>query len=95
MNKRYRYLLMAFVIIVLVLIPIVMYKNVEFTGTDDKAVTAIQSIDKNYHPWFDGVKIFRSKELISTFFSLQAALGAGVLGYYIGYSRGKRTNERK
>jgi cobalt/nickel transport protein len=95
MKKPYQYLLIAFVIVSLVIIPLIIFKNTAFSGTDDKAVTAIQNIDKNYHPWFRGVKLFQSQEIISTFFALQAAIGAGILGYYAGYSRGKRANETK
>jgi cobalt/nickel transport protein len=95
MKKTYSYIFALLVIVALVAIPLVVYQNASFAGTDDNAIQAIQSIDREYHPWYQGVKLFQSPEIISTFFALQAALGAGFLGYYIGYSRGKRANEKK
>ena len=85
---------MVVVIVALVSLPLVMFQHAEFTGTDDKAVSMVQGIDKNYKPWFEGVKLFDSPEIISTFFALQASIGASVLGYYIGYSRGKQQNKK-
>lgn len=90
---RYRYWAIAFVVLALVALPLVIAPNAEFTGTDDNAVTVIQTIDNSYLPWFNGVQLFDSSEITSMFFALQAAIGAGVLGYYIGYSRGKLTNK--
>lgn len=89
-----KYGLTIIVIIVLMSLPLVVFQHAEFAGTDDKAVSMVQCIDKNYKPWFEGVKLFESPEIISTFFALQAALGAGVLGYYIGYSKGKRISDK-
>ena len=85
---------MVIVIVALVSLPLVMFQYAQFTGTDDKAVSMVQGIDKNYKPWFEGVKLFDSPEIISTFFALQAAIGASVLGYYIGFSRGKQQNKK-
>jgi len=51
-------------------------------------------MDKNYKPWFEGVKLFDSPEISSTLFALQAAIGASILGYYIGFSRGKQQNKK-
>ena len=61
---------MVIVIVARVSLPLVMFQHAEFTGTDDKAVSMVQGIDKNYKPWFEGVKLFDSPEIISTFFAL-------------------------
>lgn len=85
---------MVIVIVSLVSLPLVMFQHAGFAGTDDKAVSMVQGIDKNYKPWFEGVKLFDSPEISSTLFALQAAIGASVLGYYIGYSKGKRISNK-
>ena len=90
MKKSYAYGLIALVVFALVVIPLIVFQNAEFVGTDDQAVAAIQHIDVHYQPWFEGLQWVQSSEIISTLFALQAAIGAGVLGYYIGYSRGKQ-----
>ncbi len=94
MMKKHKNTLYFLVIIAIVTIPLFIFKNADFTGSDDKAVGMIQAIDKNYQPWFNGFTLFRSAEIISTFFAIQAAIGAGVLGYYIGYSRGEKKNNK-
>ncbi len=71
-------------------LPLFVFKNGDFGGTDDKAVETIQNIDKDYQPWFNGLKLFESEEITSTLFALQAAIGAGILGYYVGFSRGRK-----
>ncbi|HLO77193.1 MAG TPA: energy-coupling factor ABC transporter substrate-binding protein [Magnetospirillum sp.] len=59
-----------------------------YTGTDDSARQAIA--EHGYQPWFESVWSPPSKEIESLIFALQAAAGAGVLGYVLGYARGRR-----
>ena len=61
-----------------------------FTGTDAQAQGVIQTLAPDYQPWFAALFTPPSVEIESLLFALQAALGAGVLGYYAGYVRGKR-----
>ena len=88
-------LLIILAIMALIALPLVMFKNGEFKGTDDNAVVAIESIDQNYQPWFKGIKLFDSPEIVSTFFAIQAAIGAGILGYYVGFTRGRKDVKEK
>ena len=57
-----------------------------FTGADDKAKNAIAEIKPDYTPWFSPLFEPASEEIASLLFALQAALGAGVIGYYLGVS---------
>lgn len=59
-----------------------------FGGTD-AAVTSMLEED-GAEPWFDPVFELGSGELESGLFGLQAALGAGVLGYALGNLRGRK-----
>lgn len=61
-----------------------------FTGSDAQAQGVIQTLAPDYQPWFASLFKPSSVEIESLFFALQAALGAGVIGYYAGYVRGKR-----
>ncbi len=56
----------------------------DFKGSDDKGVKAISELAPGYKPWFESVWTPPSDEVQSLLFSLQAALGAGLLGYVIG-----------
>jgi len=57
-----------------------------FTGSDDQASAAISSLDPAYKRW--ALPLFEpaSGEIESLLFALQAALGAGVIGYWLGVS---------
>lgn len=83
-------LVLIAVVIGLAVVPLFMAKNAEFGGSDDKAEKAITEMNANYKPWFSPVWEPPSGEIETLLFSLQAALGAGFIGYYIGYMRGRR-----
>ena len=65
-----------------------------FQGTDDKIKGAVSQINKNYKPWFKGIWKPPSSEVESFLFSLQAAAGAGFIGYYIGCYKGKKKDAK-
>ena len=60
-----------------------------FKGSDDQGTSAIAALAPAYRPWFQPLWTPPSPEVESLLFSLQAALGAGLIGYYIGYRRGR------
>jgi len=55
-----------------------------FGGADERAQHAIGSIAPGYQPWFEPVLEPASGEIASLLFALQAALGAGVIGFWLG-----------
>jgi len=55
-----------------------------FKGSDDIGTDAINEAVPGYKPWFQPLWKPPSDEVESLLFSLQAALGAGFLGYVIG-----------
>lgn len=57
-----------------------------FGGSDDRAQQAIGTIAPGYRPWFTPVFVPASEEIASLLFALQAAIGAGVIGYWLGMS---------
>lgn len=57
-----------------------------FGGSDDRAQQAIGAIAPHYAPWFAPVFVPASGEIASLLFALQAAIGAGVIGYWLGLS---------
>ena len=44
----------------------------------------VGEIDPSYTPWFEPLIEPASGEIASLLFALQAAIGAGVIGYYLG-----------
>ncbi len=57
-----------------------------FTGTDNKAQAAIGEIAPAYQRWFEPLLEPAGAQIESLLFALQAAIGAGILGYWLGAS---------
>jgi cobalt/nickel transport protein len=55
-----------------------------YAGTDGAAVSAVEQVDPGYRPWFSPPFASSSTEVQSGLFALQAALGAGALGFVLG-----------
>ena len=87
MKSQY-YLLLAIVVIFLFATPLILFPSAQFAGTDSSAEQSIS--DQGYKPWFSPIWEPPSGEIETLLFSLQAALGAIIIGYFIGYERGKR-----
>ncbi|WP_251066706.1 energy-coupling factor ABC transporter substrate-binding protein [Streptomyces sp. ISL-36] len=91
--------LLLLVVAALAVVPLLLglgdHKEEPFTGADAEAETAITEIDPDYKPWFSPLYEPPSGEIESALFSLQAALGAGVLAYYFGLRRGRRQGEER
>lgn len=94
--KRHQNLLLLIAVVLLAALPLWLVqkpapgldsKPVEiFAGADNKARDLIGKIDPNYKPWFAPLLEPASSEIASLLFALQAALGAGFIGYYLGVS---------
>jgi cobalt/nickel transport protein len=79
-------------VISLVLLPLLIVKEGKFGGADDQGKEAITAIKPDYKPWFASLVQPASDEIQSLLFAAQAALGAGVVGYAIGWYKGKHEN---
>lgn len=82
-------LLLLFIVVVLAVIPLFIQQGAEFGGADGEAEEAIGEIDSSYEPWFSSIWEPPSGEIESLLFVIQATIGAGFIGYFIGYTRGK------
>ncbi|UWX57761.1 energy-coupling factor ABC transporter substrate-binding protein [Chlorobaculum sp. MV4-Y] len=76
--------------IALAAVPLMTLKHAEFGGSDDHAEEAITELHPGYKPWFAPFWEPPGGEVESLLFALQAALGAGVLGYGLGFLRASR-----
>jgi cobalt/nickel transport protein len=78
-------------VILLTVLPLIFVKG-EFEGADGEAQKLITEIQPNYKPWFEPLFEPASGEISSLLFASQAALGAGVIGYVIGFYKGRNNN---
>ncbi len=91
MSRVNLWLLAAILAIAILPLALPVPRGVEepFTGADDQASAAISAANPGYQPWFAPLWEPPSGEIESLLFALQAALGAGLLGYYLGLRRGQ------
>ncbi len=86
-------ILIVLAVIVLAGSPLLIAKGAEFGGADDAAEAAILEIRPDYHPWAASILEPASGEIESLLFALQAALGAGVVFFGVGYYTGRARKE--
>ncbi|HBE78410.1 MAG TPA: energy-coupling factor ABC transporter substrate-binding protein [Firmicutes bacterium] len=88
-------ILLIILVIAIAVIPLIFQSKAEFAGADDQAKDAISQIDKGYKPWFHSIWTPPSAEIESLLFALQAGIGSLVIGYYIGFARGRKKTEEE
>lgn len=76
--------LLVLAVLVIAVVPLVFIgSETEFGGADGLAVEQIEADNPGFEPWF--TPLFEPEsETASTLFALQAAIGAGFLGYLFG-----------
>jgi cobalt/nickel transport protein len=83
-------LLLLLASLIIVLIPLVVITNSDFSGADGQAEEVILSNSPSYEPWFSNFWEPPGGEVETLLFSVQAAIGSGVLFFGLGYFIGKR-----
>ena len=71
-------------------LPLYVVKDGAFEGADGEAMDLVSQIRPDHEPIFEPLFEPASGEIESMLFALQAALGAGVIGYGIGRMTGKK-----
>lgn len=96
--KRTNLILLGIVVVLAILpliLPVTHGLSEPFAGADDQGMQAVTAIAPDYKPWFNPVWEPPSGEIESLLFALQAALGSGLLGYYLGLRRGQAQRQRE
>ncbi len=82
-------------VVLLAVIPLLLHPESEFGGADGQAEEVILSINPNAEPWFEPLLEPPGGETESLLFALQAAFGAGVIGYILGFKRGVAHSDQR
>jgi len=82
--------ILIILVVLLAAFPLFTQKGADFGGSDDKGKDMIGEINPDYQPWFSSFWEPPSSEIESFLFALQAGIGAGFIGYFFGYMRGKK-----
>ncbi|HMK54604.1 MAG TPA: energy-coupling factor ABC transporter substrate-binding protein [Methanobacteriaceae archaeon] len=93
-----KHIIMLLAAVIIVVLPFIIYpglgeKQGFFTGADSNAGSAIEQT--GYHPWFKPIWEPPSGEIESLLFALQAAIGAFILGYFLGYYKNKKKDNQE
>lgn len=87
-------LIMLGIIIVIAVTPLIIKQGAEFGGSDGQAEEAITEINPGYEPWAESIYEPASGEIESLLFALQAAVGAGVIGFGFGRLSAKHKEKK-
>jgi cobalt/nickel transport protein len=85
-SRRTNYLLIAGVLALMIL-PLVFVKG-EYGGSDDQGSEAVAASRPGFKRWMEPIWEPPSPEIESLLFAVQAAIGAGVIGYVLGRIHG-------
>ncbi|MFA8436036.1 MAG: energy-coupling factor ABC transporter substrate-binding protein [Marinifilaceae bacterium] len=81
-------------VVLLIVLPLLFNGNAEYGGADGLAEEMIGQIDPGYQAWYSNIWEPPSGEIESLLFALQAAIGAGIVCYVIGYYKGKKSGAK-
>ncbi|KYC39509.1 cobalt transporter [Scytonema hofmannii PCC 7110] len=93
--KKWNNWLLLLAVVVLTIAPLIVKQDSEFGGADGQAEEAIKEIQPQYKPWFNPLIELPGKEVESLLFAVQAAAGAGAIGYVIGLYKGRSELSKK
>lgn len=93
-----KHIILLALVLVILIVPFIMYNGMSeedgyFGGADGAASEAIE--ETGYEPWFSSIWEPPSGEIESLLFALQAAIGAIIIGYVLGYYQGQAKERNK
>ncbi len=89
-----RNLILAVLLAAIAALPLLVMGGHEFGGSDSEAAELVEEIDPGYKPWIENAWEPPSGEIESLFFCVQAAAGAGVVGFVIGRITSRKNENR-
>jgi len=88
MDDKIKYALAALAVVAIFALPFIINPGAGYGGADVAGSAAIQKQSPGYAPWF--APLWKPPpETESMLFALQAAIGAIVVGYFLGYERAR------
>ncbi len=78
-------IILVLLCVIIAVTGLAMNKGAEFGGSDGEAEEMIGVVDPDYEPWAESLIELPSGEVESLLFSLQAAIGSGVIFFCFGY----------
>jgi len=88
-KMKYLYLIIIGLVLAIFILPFVVNNGKDFSGTDGQGPDQISS--SGYTPWIEPLGYVPDATGEIVIFSLQVAIGASIIGYFVGYLRAKPT----
>ncbi|MCP8314271.1 MAG: energy-coupling factor ABC transporter substrate-binding protein [archaeon] len=86
-----KYIILIVVMVALFIAPFIISPSAEYGGADSAVEELISN--QGYKPWFSPIWEPPSSEIESLLFALQASIGAIIIGYFVGFEKGKRAKK--
>jgi cobalt/nickel transport protein len=86
-KNKYWYLLIIGLVLAIFIVPFMINADKDFGGTDGQGPDQISS--SGYTPWIEPLGYVPDATGEIVLFSLQVAIGAVIIGYFVGYLRAK------
>ncbi|HHX61196.1 MAG TPA: energy-coupling factor ABC transporter substrate-binding protein [Epulopiscium sp.] len=90
-NKSKNIILIAICLVILI-VPFMLHRDSEFEGSDAQGEDMIMALDKTYEPWVSPIFPEIPGEIETLLFTIQAAIGGGFIGYYMGRKNNAKGN---
>lgn len=92
MQNKVKNGILIFICITLLIVPFVLHRDSEFEGSDAQGEEMIIELQEDYEPWVSPIFDEIPGEIETLLFTLQAAIGGGFIGYYIGRNKNVKGN---
>ncbi len=86
-----KHIILIIVMLALFITPFVISPSAEYGGADSAVEELISN--QGYEPWFSPIWEPPSSEIESLLFAVQASIGAIIIGYFVGFEKGKRAKK--
>ena len=86
--------ILLILLVLIIAVPLIFMGGSEFSGSDNQGADAVSEIQSDYVPWFESLWEPPSGEIESLLFCVQAAFGAGIVGFAIGRVTSKKNGEK-
>jgi len=92
MKNKLKNTLLILICLVILMAPFILHRDSEFEGSDAQGEEMITEIQVDYEPWVSPIFPEIPGEIETLLFTIQAAIGGGFIGFYIGRNKNAQGN---
>lgn len=92
MNNKFKNTLLILICLVILVVPFILHRDSEFEGSDAQGEEMITEIQEDYEPWVSPIFPEIPGEIETLLFTIQAAIGGGFIGFYMGRNKNAKGN---